>query len=88
MGSAVSFLFVHLVCIYVPSICISYIFFTYYWVNCALILISLGMTTYRGAKYYEYLMVGAFEKILRDCEAAERNKNELEHGTEDDLAEE
>jgi hypothetical protein len=76
MGSAISYLFVHLVCIYIPSICICYIFFINYWVNFVLIFVSLCMTTYRGAKYYEYLMVGAFEKILRDCEEAERKKND------------
>ena len=64
IGGAISYLFVHLVGIYVPSICFCYLFFISYWANVILVFASLSFATYRGAKYYEYLMVGAFEKIL------------------------
>jgi len=76
VGSAISFLFVHMICIYIPSICLCYVFFINYWANFVLVFVSLALSTWRGANYYEYLMVGAFEKILKECEDAERKKHD------------
>ena len=69
-GGVISYLFVHFAFIFVPSICICYIFFISYHLNLALMIIAGMLTVHRGAKYYNYLMVGAFEKILREAEAS------------------
>ena len=67
-GGLMSFLIFHAVGIFLPSICICWIFFISYEANLALCIVSVALATYRGAKYYEYLMIGAFEKILMEAE--------------------
>jgi hypothetical protein len=71
-GGAISYLCVHFLFIFVPSILICYLFFISYWANLSLMIIGGMLTVHRGSKYYNYLMVGAFEKILREAEAAQK----------------
>lgn len=78
-GGVVSYLFFHMFVIFLPSISICWIFFCSYWLNLAFCMTSVGLSTYRGAKYYNYLMIGAFEKILKDAEkSAEHDAGETE----------
>jgi hypothetical protein len=67
-GGVLSYLFFHFIGIFLPSICVCYIFFMNYTLNLLFCILCVALSTQRGAKYYNYLMCGAFEKILREAE--------------------
>lgn len=79
-GGLMSYLIFHFLGIFLPSISICWIFFCSYWANLTLCIVSVGLATYRGAKYYNYLMIEAFEKILED---AEKQHNEMVESASD-----